>query len=61
LKWFRDLKYPLLLSPLGIAIKTDSSIWFLSEAWKLHGDAIWWALCDSFDVTVFNLLWVNLQ
>lgn len=31
------------------------------ETWQLHGDAIWWPLCASLNVTVLNLLWVNLQ
>lgn len=37
--------------------------WYMlpAETWKLYGDAIWWALCTSFDVTIFNLLWVDLQ
>lgn len=59
-KWFRDLQYPLLFFFFFLLI-SNSSFWFLPEAWKLHGDAIWRALCDSFDVTIFNLLRVNLQ
>lgn len=37
--------------------------WYMlpAETWKLYGDAIWWALCTSFDVSIFNLLWVDIQ
>lgn len=31
------------------------------ETWKLYGDAIWWALRTTFDVTFLNLLWADLQ
>lgn len=34
---------------------------FLTETWELYGDAVWWSLCTSFDVAVFNLLWLDLQ
>ena len=36
-------------------------IWYLTETWKLYGDAIWGALYTPFNVTFFNLLWVDLQ
>lgn len=32
-----------------------------SETWQLHGDAIWRPLCAPLNVTILNLLWVDLQ
>jgi len=30
------------------------------ETWKLYGDGIWRALCNSVDGIVFNLLRINI-
>jgi len=57
-------QFPLLLFcswNWNWSVRNSSSIWFLPATWKLYGDAIWWALCATFDVTIFYLLWVNIQ